>query len=184
MPAWRVVLKDVSKPIAERTGRLRARKLNADGGRQKQPDMREMLLSRIHTTESSGLRKLRPGHRSVFEKPPGQNRGPGKPKSTSTNIPLYSKYWFIPITQLAEASVRPQTCTVVFPSCRRPPLVEIVRGERLQRRQLPVLSDFVGRSARRRSLSQKTMGAYAARVQNTFILEGITMLRGGPIRPP
>ena len=59
------------------------------------------------------------------------------------------------------------------------PLVEIVRGARTSEETVARAFDFVKAIKKTPIIVKDDWGFYAARVQNTFILEGITMLKEG-----
>ncbi len=87
----------------------------------------------------------------------------------------------IPISTLAAACQRPENYVGLhfFPPVEEVPLVEIVRGKESSDEAIARAFDFV-RSMRKIPIVVKDVwGFYAARVQNTYILEGIAMLQEG-----
>lgn len=87
----------------------------------------------------------------------------------------------IPITKLAEASLRPANYVGLhfFHPAEEVPLVEVVRGAKTSEETIARAFDFVRAIRKTPILVKDDWGFYAARVQNTFILEGITMLKEG-----
>ncbi|MCB0593478.1 MAG: 3-hydroxyacyl-CoA dehydrogenase family protein, partial [Phaeodactylibacter sp.] len=160
------------------------RKLNAmmaEG--KKQPEACEEMLSRIHTTESSrDFENCDLVIEAVFENRLVKQKVTREAEEHLDEYSLFaSNTVSIPITQLAEASVRPQNYVGLhfFPPAEEVPLVEIVRGEQTSEETVARAFDFVRAIRKTPIVVKDDWGFYAARVQNTFILEGITMLQEG-----
>jgi len=87
----------------------------------------------------------------------------------------------IPISTLAEACQRPENYVGLhfFPPVEDIPLVEIVKGRQSSDESVARAFDFVRSMQKIPIIVKDVWGFYAARVQNTFILEGITMLQEG-----
>ena len=87
----------------------------------------------------------------------------------------------IPISTLAKASYQASQFVGLhfFPPAQSVPLVEIVRGEQTSDETIARAFDFVRAIKKVPILVKDDWGFYVARVQNTYILEGITMLLGG-----
>jgi 3-hydroxyacyl-CoA dehydrogenase / enoyl-CoA hydratase / 3-hydroxybutyryl-CoA epimerase len=87
----------------------------------------------------------------------------------------------IPISTLAEACQRPENYVGLhfFPPVEEVPLVEIVKGRQSSDESVARAFDFVRSMQKIPIIVKDVWGFYAARVQNTFILEGITMLQEG-----
>jgi 3-hydroxyacyl-CoA dehydrogenase/enoyl-CoA hydratase/3-hydroxybutyryl-CoA epimerase len=179
-----VVMKDVSKLIAER-GRDHVRnKLNplVQRGEMSKAE-REQLLQRIVTTEDP--REFETCDlviEAVFE------NAMVKQKVTKEAEAYMDDYSFmasntvsIPITKLAEVSMRPDNYVGLhfFHPADEVPLVEIVRGARTSEETVARAFDFVKAIQKTPIIVKDDWGFYAARVQNTYILEGITMLKEG-----
>ena len=179
-----VVLKDVSKPIAERGRDYVRRQLNTmvtEG--KKLPEEREEMLSRIQTTESSrDFENCDLVIEAVFENRLVKQKVTREAEAHLDEYSLVaSNTVSIPITQLAEASVRPENYVGLhfFPPAEEVPLVEIVRGEKTSEETVARAFDFVRAIRKTPIVVKDDWGFYAARVQNTYILEGITMLQEG-----
>lgn len=179
-----VILKDVSKLIAERGKGFVERKL------QEQVDRHEIsliekqqTLKRIQTTElATDFETCDLVIEAVFE-----NRMV-KQKVTREAEEFMDEYSFIasntvsiPITRLAEAHLRPENYIGLhfFHPAETVPLVEIIRGKKTTDETVARAFDFVRAIRKTPILAKDTWGFYAARVQNTYVLEGITMLQEG-----
>ncbi|MCB9296712.1 MAG: enoyl-CoA hydratase/isomerase family protein [Lewinellaceae bacterium] len=179
-----VVLKDVSKPIAERGREYVRRKLDkmAAEGRKK-PEACEEMLGRIQTTESSrDFEHCDLVIEAVFENRLVKQKVTREAEEHLDEYSLLaSNTVSIPITQLAEASVRPENYIGLhfFPPAEEVPLVEIVRGEKTSEETVARAFDFVRAIRKTPIVVKDDWGFYAARVQNTYILEGITLLQEG-----
>ncbi|MCO6477140.1 MAG: enoyl-CoA hydratase/isomerase family protein [Phaeodactylibacter sp.] len=179
-----VVLKDVSKPIAERGRDYVRRKLDtliAEG--KKQPEDSEDMLRRIHTTESSrDFEHCDLVIEAVFENRLVKQKVTREAEEYLDEYSLFaSNTVSIPITKLAEASVRPENYVGLhfFPPAEEVPLVEIVRGEKTSEETVARAFDFVRAIHKTPIVVKDDWGFFAARVQNTYILEGITLLEEG-----
>jgi len=87
----------------------------------------------------------------------------------------------IPITKLAEAAYRPENYVGLhfFYPVEKVPLVEIVRGKKTSDETIARAFDFVRTMGKIPIVVKDDWGFYVARVQNTYILEGITLLQEG-----
>lgn len=179
-----VVLKDVSYLIAER-GREYVRK-KLDGlleiGFIEEEEKKEML-SRIKTTESSKeFEDCDLVIEAVFENKAVKQKVTREAEEFLDEYSLFaSNTVSIPITQLATASVRPENYVGLhfFHPADEIPLVEIVKGEATSDETIARAFDFVNAIHKIPIIVKDDWGFYAARVQNTYILEGITMLQEG-----
>lgn len=180
----KVTLKDVSHMIAEH-GKERVSRMLDYYVENGDLDDNEKLncLNRITTTESSedftGCDLV---IESVFE-----NINVKKKVITQTEEYL-DEYAFlasntvsIPITKLAENSVRPGQFVGLhfFKPVEKVQLVEIVRGKNTSDETIAKAYDFVQAIGKTPIVVKDDWGFYVARVQNTYILEGITMLQEG-----
>lgn len=179
-----VVLKDVSRAIAARGleyVRMQLQKLEAT--HQIRPAETTALLRRIQTTEQSkDFETCDLVIEAVFE------NQMVKQKVTKEAEAFMDEYSFfgtntvsIPITKLAEASIRAENFAGLhfFHPAEEVPLVEIVRGKRTSDETIARAFDFVNAIRKIPIVVKDDWGFYVARVQNTYILEGITMLKEG-----
>ena len=179
-----VVLKDVSKPIAERGRAYVQQKLDALVAKgEKQDDIRSDMLSRIITTESSkDFSDCDLVIEAVFENRMVKQKVLREAEEHIDEYTLFASNTIsIPITKLADASLRPSNYVGLhfFSPAEDVPLVEIVRGEQTSEETVARAFDFVRAIRKTPIVVKDDWGFYAARVQNTYILEGITMLQEG-----
>jgi len=179
-----VVIKDVSRLIAERGRDFVREKLNArlkEGLLSKSEQDR--LLSRIQTTESSAdFEDCDLVIEAVFENKMVKQKVAREAEAYLDEFSLLASNTIsIPITQLAEASARPENYVGMhfFHPADEVPLVEIVRGAHTSEETIARAFDFVRAIHKTPIIVKDDWGFYAGRVQNTFILEGITMLEEG-----
>lgn len=179
-----VVLKDVSKPIAERGReyvRQRLEEWVAEGRKTKTEG--EDMLRRIHTTESSReFEECDLVIEAVFENRMVKQKVMREAEEFTDDYSLFASNTIsIPITKLAEASLRPENYVGLhfFPPAEEVPLVEIVRGAKTSDETVARAFDFVRAIRKTPIVVKDDWGFFAARVQNTYILEGITMLQEG-----
>jgi 3-hydroxyacyl-CoA dehydrogenase/enoyl-CoA hydratase/3-hydroxybutyryl-CoA epimerase len=90
----------------------------------------------------------------------------------------------LPITGLAQASVRPQRFIGLhfFSPVERMPLVEIIRGERTGEEALAWSMDFVRQIGKTPIVVNDSRGFYTSRVFSTYTREAVLMLAEG-VRP-
>ncbi len=179
-----VILKDVSQMIA-RQGKDRVERMldHYVGNGLLDEAGKTACLNRIKTTESSEeFANCDLVIESVFE-----NLNVKKKVITSTEEYL-DEYAFlasntvsIPITRLAENSVRPGQFVGLhfFRPVEENPLVEIIRGKNTSDETIAKACDFAQAIGKTPIVVKDIWGFYVARVQNTYILEGITMLQEG-----
>ncbi|PHN05039.1 3-hydroxyacyl-CoA dehydrogenase NAD-binding domain-containing protein [Flavilitoribacter nigricans] len=179
-----VVLKDVSYLIAERAREYVRKKLDEllEIGFIQEEDKIE-TLSRIKTTESSKeFEDCDLVIEAVFENKMVKQKVTREAEEFLDEYSLFaSNTVSIPITQLATASVRPENYVGLhfFHPADEIPLVEIVKGEETSDETIARAFDFVNAIHKVPIIVKDDWGFYAARVQNTYILEGITMLQEG-----
>lgn len=179
-----VTLKDVSRMIAEQGKERVGRMLDhyvATGSLDETG--KAACLRRIKTTESSeDFTNCDLVIESVFE------NINAKKKVINATEEYLDEYAFlasntvsIPITRLAENSVRPGQFVGLhfFKPVEEVPLVEIVRGKNTSEETIAKACDFVQAIGKTPIVVKDAWGFYVARVQNTYILEGITMLQEG-----
>ncbi len=179
-----VVLKDVSKPIAERGREIVSRKLKSmvDVGTIQAQEMDDMLR-RIKTTEASeDFESCDLVIEAVFENEMVKQKVTREAEAFLDDYSIFaSNTVSIPITKLANASMRPSNYVGLhfFHPVDQVPLVEIVRGDQTSDETISRAFDFVNLIKKVPIIVKDDWGFYVARVQNTYILEGITMLQEG-----
>ncbi|HMP12955.1 MAG TPA: 3-hydroxyacyl-CoA dehydrogenase NAD-binding domain-containing protein [Saprospiraceae bacterium] len=184
MSGMEVVLKDVSKSIAERGREFVSKRLQELLEQGQLPAAaRTQILEKLRTTDTSkDFEHCDLVIEAVFE---NRNLKQKVIKEAEEYMDEYAVFGSntvsIPITRLAETSARPENYVGLhfFHPAEEVPLVEIVRGERTSEETTARAFDFVRAIGKTPIIVKDDWGFYAARVQNTFILEGITMLQEG-----
>jgi 3-hydroxyacyl-CoA dehydrogenase/enoyl-CoA hydratase/3-hydroxybutyryl-CoA epimerase len=179
-----VVLKDVSKSIAERGREILTRKLNdlIQSG-DILAEERQQILQRIRTTETSrDFEQCDLVIEAVFENQPLKQKVLKEAEEYMDEYSLFgSNTVSIPITKLAMESSRPSNYVGLhfFHPAEEVPLVEVIRGDKTTEETIARAFDFVRTIRKTPIIVKDDWGFYVGRVQNTFILEGITMLQEG-----
>jgi len=179
-----VVLKDVSKGIADRGKAFSDQKLTALVLEEKLLETdKNKLLDKIITTESfEDFKTCDLVLECVFE------NEMVKSKVTRESEVHMDEYAFlasntvsIPITKLANSSSRPENYIGLhfFAPVEEIPLVEIVKGEKTSDETIARAFDFVKKMRMTPIIVKDSWGFFASRVQNTYILEGLIMLEEG-----
>ncbi|MFN7116985.1 MAG: 3-hydroxyacyl-CoA dehydrogenase NAD-binding domain-containing protein [Saprospiraceae bacterium] len=179
-----VIIKDVSKSIAERGREIVTRKLSDMIQAGELPaEERQQILQRIRTTETSkDFSECDIIIEAVFENQPLKQKVLKEAEEYMDEYSIFgSNTVSIPITKLAQESVRPSNYVGLhfFHPAEEVPLVEIVRGAKTSEETITRAFDFVRTIHKMPIIVKDDWGFYVARVQNTFILEGITMLKEG-----
>lgn len=179
-----VVLKDVSKMVAERgkeyaAGRLEEMKAE----KQIAAEEATRILTKIKTTENAAeFKNCDLVVEAVFEHPSVKIK---VMRETEEHLDEYAflgtNTISIPITKLAESSGRPENYAGLhfFVPADKVPLVEIVRGAKTSDETIAKAFDFVRAIRKIPIVVKDDWGFYVMRVQNTYILEGITLLQEG-----
>lgn len=180
----KVVLKDVSKSIAERGRDYVATQLQQmiEGGTIQEEEAK-ILLSNIITTETpKDFEACDLVIEAVFENQMVKQKVTREAEAYIDKYAVFASNTIsIPITKLAEASLRPENYVGLhfFLPAEKVPLVEIVRGVNTSDETIARAFDFVKKIRKTPIIVKDDWGFYAARVRNTYILEGITMLQEG-----
>lgn len=179
-----VVLKDISSLVAER-GRDFVKTRLEDSVKKGllHPDMQKKILSRIQTTEQvADFADCDVIIEAVFEHPGVKRKVTREAAGFLDDFAFFGTNTVsIPITELAEAIDQPQQYVGLhfFHPADQVPLVEIVRGKSTSEETIARAIDFVRLIGKVPILVKDDWGFFAARVQNTYLLEGITMLQEG-----
>lgn len=184
MRGLEVVLKDISKSVAER-GKAYAGKILIDlakSGKITEEDS-ELLLNKIQTTEtSSDFETCDLVIEAVYENQNLKTKVMREAESFMDEYSLFaSNTSSIPISDLAESSARPDNFVGLhfFSPVEEVPIVEIVRGKKTSEETIARAFDFVKKIRKIPIIVKDSWGFFASRVQNTYILEGIHMLSEG-----
>jgi len=179
-----VVLKDVSRPIADRGRAYVADRIDEYIERGTfQPEEREELLSRIHTTDqSTEFKNCDIVVEAVFENKAVKQKVTREAEEQLDEFSIFATNTIsIPITELGEGSLRPENYVGIhfFSPAEKTPVVEVIRGDRTSEETVARAFDFATAIRKIPIVVRDTWGFFAARVQNTYILEGVTMLNEG-----
>ena len=180
----KVVIKDVSKLVAERGRDYVKRQLAARSeSAALTPDEAKKLLANVTTTEDSrDFETCDLVIEAVFE------NANVKKKVTREAVEHLDRYSLfasntvsIPITELQQAALRPENYIGLhfFYPVEENRVVEVVKGRDTSDETVARAFDFVRAMHKIPIVAKDDWGFYVARVQNTYILEGITMLKEG-----
>ncbi len=184
MRGLEVIIKDISKPVADRGKSYVEKKLREyiDRGRVSETE-KKMMLDKITTTENSkSFEDCDLVIEAVFENELVKSKVTQEAEEHMDEYSLFGTNTLsIPVSKLAKASNRPENYVGLhfFPPVDEVPLVEIVQGEKTSDETIARAFDFVKQIRKIPIIVKDNWGFYAARVQNTFILEGITLLQEG-----
>jgi 3-hydroxyacyl-CoA dehydrogenase/enoyl-CoA hydratase/3-hydroxybutyryl-CoA epimerase len=183
-----VVLKDISPLVAEQ-GRdwVKARLERSLAQGELEEGQQDQILKRIKTTErASEFADCDIIMEAVFEHPGVKRKVTREAEEYLDDFALFGTNTIsIPITELARAISRPQQYIGLhfFHPADQVPLVEIVRGDETADETVAKAFDFVKQIGKVPIIVKDDWGFFAARVQNTYLLEGITMLQEGVPAP-
>ena len=184
MNRMEVVLKDISKAVAEKGKDLCERKLNemVEKGKLTSSQVPTILKKIMTTDNAKNFKDCDIVIEAVFE---NQNVKANVTREAEMHLDEYSIFATntisIPITKLATASARPENFVGLhfFAPADEVPLVEVVRGKKTSDESIAKAFDFIKAIRKTPIVVKDNWGFFAARVQNTFILEGITLLQEG-----
>ncbi len=184
MSGLEVVIKDVSRLIAQRGRAFVERRLDELRGQVNLSDaQRSSMLSRLSTADHSGVfADCDLVIEAVFENPNVKQKVTKEAEAYMDEYSLFGTNTLsIPISTLAKASTRPENYVGLhfFAPAEMVPLVEIVRGERTSEESIARAFDFVRAIHKTPIVVKDDWGFFVARVQNTYLLEGVTMLQEG-----
>jgi 3-hydroxyacyl-CoA dehydrogenase / enoyl-CoA hydratase / 3-hydroxybutyryl-CoA epimerase len=179
-----VVLLDTDLARAEKGKAYSAKVLDKEVQRgKKSREHADAILSRISTTTSyAGLAGCELIVEAVFE---DRAIKAAVTRSTEEVIPtsavFASNTSTLPISELAEASVRPKQFIGLhfFSPVDRMPLVEVIVGKKTSQETVARALDFVGQLRMVPIVVTDSRGFYTSRVFQTFIHEGMRMVEEG-----
>ena len=184
MKGIEVVVKDVSKAIADRGKEriLKGLKELVDSGKWTK-DVFDLQVKNIKTTgKAADFEACDLVIEAVFENVNLKSKVNREAEQYLDDYSfLASNTISIPITRLATACKSPENFVGLhfFPPAEKVPLVEIVKGKQTSDETLARAFDFVQAIRKIPIVVEDNWGFYVARVQNTYILEGISMLQEG-----
>ncbi len=179
-----IVLLDTTQEAADK-GKDYARKQwnkQVQRGRMK-PEAMEALLARIHPTSSyADLKDCELVIEAVFEK--REIKADVTKKAEAVIAPdavFASNTSTLPITGLAEASVRPANFIGLhfFSPAEKMPLVEIIVGKATSDQTLARSMDYVRAIGKTPIVVNDSRGFYTSRVFGTYVSEGMALLEEG-----
>ncbi|MFK8164305.1 MAG: 3-hydroxyacyl-CoA dehydrogenase NAD-binding domain-containing protein [Lewinella sp.] len=179
-----VVLKDVSQPIADRGKAYVTERIDEYIERGTfQPSEREELLSRITTTDKStefvGCDIV---VEAVFENKAVKQKVTREAEEQLDEFAIFATNTVsIPITELSKGSLRPEHYVGIhfFSPAETSSVVEVIKGDLTNEETIARAFDFATTIRKIPLVVKDSWGFFAARVQNTYILEGVTMLNEG-----
>lgn len=183
----RVVLKDVSIPVAERGRAFVEDRIDEYIVRGTfQPSERQEILNRLEVIDSSEqFADCDLVIEAVFENKMVKTKVTREAEEYLDDFGVMATNTIsIPISTLAASSRRPANYVGLhfFPPAEQVNLVEIVRGKQTTDETVARAFDFATLIRKTPIVVKDVWGFYAARVQNTYILEGINLLQEG--HPP
>ncbi len=179
-----VILKDVSQPIADRGKDYVGDKIDEYIERGTfQPEERAQLLKRITTTNNSDLFKnCDIVVEAVFENKSVKTKVTREAEEHLDEYSIFATNTLsIPITELGKESLRPENYVGLhfFSPAEKTAVVEVVAGAATSEETVARAFDFAISIRKLPIVVKDSWGFFAARVLNTYILEGVTMLREG-----
>lgn len=179
-----VILKDVSPPIAERGKAYVTDKIEEYIERGTfQPEERDELLGRITTTDcSQDFVDCDLVVEAVFENKSIKLKAIREAEDRLDEYAFFATNTIsIPISELGQGSARPENYVGIhfFPPAEKTYVVEIVRGTETSDETIARAFDFATAIRKIPVVVKDSWGFFAARVLNTYILEGVTMLNEG-----
>jgi len=183
-----VVLKDISKEIAEKGKQYSAKLLEKQVNKGRiTPEKKTEVLNRILTTEKADdLKGCDLIIEAVFEDRELKAEVIQEAEAQVGKMAiLASNTSTLPITGLAEASSQPQHFIGLhfFSPVERMPLVEIIVGKKTGKETLARTFDFVRQIKKTPIVVNDGRGFFTSRVFATYPMEGIALLKEGqPLR--
>ncbi len=179
-----VILKDVSQPIADRGREYVIERIDEYIERGTfQPSEREELLSRISTTDqSTAFKDCDIVVEAVFENKAVKQKVTREAEEQLDEFAVFATNTIsIPITELGKESLRPENYVGIhfFPPAEKTAVVEVIKGADTSDETIARAFDFATTIRKVPAVVKDSWGFFAARVQNTYILEGVTMLNEG-----
>lgn len=179
-----VILKDVSQPIADRGKDYVRERIDEYIERGTfQPEERDELLGRVMTTDSSadfvGCDIV---VEAVFENKAVKQKVTREAEEQLDEFSVFATNTIsIPITELGTGSLRPENYVGIhfFSPAEKTRVVEVIRGEQTSEETIARAFDFATAIRKIPVVVKDSWGFFAARVQNTYILEGVAMLLEG-----
>lgn len=179
-----VVLKDVSKAIAERGREFVSQRIDEliQEGTFSTSEKASIMERLVTTEKATDFRDCDIIIEAVFESSDLKQKVTLEAEEQIDNYSIIGTNTVsIPITKLSSALQRPENYVGLhfFHPADQVPLVEIVKGQQSSDESIARAIDFVQRIMKIPIVVKDVWGFYAGRVRNTYILEGISMLQEG-----
>jgi 3-hydroxyacyl-CoA dehydrogenase/enoyl-CoA hydratase/3-hydroxybutyryl-CoA epimerase len=179
-----VVLKDVSQPIADRGREYVLERIDEYIERGTfLPEEREELIARVITTDkSTDFEGCDIVVEAVFENKAVKQKVTREAEEQLDEFSILATNTIsIPITELGKGSLRPENYVGIhfFSPAEKTNVVEIIRGAQTSEETIARAFDFATSIRKIPIVVKDSWGFFAARVQNTYILEGVAMLLEG-----
>jgi 3-hydroxyacyl-CoA dehydrogenase/enoyl-CoA hydratase/3-hydroxybutyryl-CoA epimerase len=174
----------VSQPIADRGRQYVIERIDEYIERGTfQPEEREELLSRITTTDkSTEFENCDIVMEAVFENKAVKRKVTKEAEEQLDEFAVFATNTIsIPITELGKGSLRPENYVGIhfFSPAEKTYVVEVIRGEQTSDETIARAFDFATTIRKIPIVVKDSWGFFTARVLNTYILEGVTMLNEG-----
>jgi len=179
-----VVLKDVSLEGAVK-GKAYSKKIldKAISRKRSTPEKAEVLLARIHPTDSAAdMEGCDLVIEAVFEDPNLKDKVTKETEAVLASDKVYaSNTSTIPITLLAESSIRPENFIGIhfFSPVDKMPLVEIIVGAKTKEKAIAAAVDYSVAIGKVPIVVNDSRGFYTSRCFGTFVSEGMFLLEEG-----
>lgn len=178
-----VILKDVTIEAAEKGKAYSEGLLKKSITKGKMTkEKAEQILSNIHTTDQPNFQGCDLIIEAVFEDRALKAKVTQEAEATMlTEGTFASNTSTLPITGLAQASVRPKQFIGLhfFSPVDKMPLVEIICGEQTDQATLAKAFDYVLQIKKTPIVVNDSRGFYTSRVFSTYVMEGIALLGEG-----
>ncbi len=179
-----VVLKDVSKTIADKGKEIIGATLDQWVFSKKitEENKNQFLKNLVTTENAADFESCDIVIEAVYENKMVKNKVMKEAEQYMDDYSIFATNTIsIPLKELASASIRKSNFVGIhfFHPIAEKPLVEIIKGAETSDETIARAFDFAKLIRRTPIIVKDNWGFFVARVQNTYILEGITMLQEG-----
>ncbi|MEM1121694.1 MAG: 3-hydroxyacyl-CoA dehydrogenase NAD-binding domain-containing protein [Bacteroidota bacterium] len=180
----KVILKDVSKPIAELGKQYSKNQLAmmVEQGSISEEEKNQLFANIVPSAHPEDFEDCDLVIEAVYENEMVKSKALKEAEQHLDEYAIFATNTLsIPITKLAASSYRPENYVGLhfFYPVEKVPLVEIVKGKKTSDETIARAFDFVRALGKIPIIVKDDWGFYVARVQNTYVLEGITLLQEG-----
>ena len=180
----KVILKDVSRPIAELGKQYSKEQLTTmvEQGTISAAEKEKLYANIITSASPKDFENCDLIIEAVYENEMVKSKALKDSEQYIDEYAIFATNTLsIPISKLAKSSFRPENYVGLhfFYPVEKVPLVEIVKGKHTSDETIARAFDFVRMMGKIPIVVKDAWGFFVARVQNTYILEGITLLQEG-----